>query len=240
MEKKNNVGTIIIIVVLVLVVLGLCGYIAYDKGIIFNNNETEETNTVNEKDEEENKVPEEIEETENYDYVEISAQLSENLSDFLVRYAYNNGVDLLSLTDLRLGLVNLLLDDVQVYNNGTVQPFPYVSYDKYSAKYKELYGDNYSLETDLANVSSVAIADRNNEYVGENNISWNNTGVSGSTYALRAQNISYDSGAKLYTLSGTYAKTDFDGSVSNGTFTIKYTKSNNVKNLKSIVLTASN
>jgi len=54
MEKKSNVGLIIVIVLLLLVILGLCGYIAYDKGLIFNNepsvNENEES-----KDKENNK-----------------------------------------------------------------------------------------------------------------------------------------------------------------------------------------
>ncbi len=39
MEKKNNGGLIAIIIVLVIALLGVCFYVAYDKGLIFNNKE---------------------------------------------------------------------------------------------------------------------------------------------------------------------------------------------------------
>ena len=55
MEKKNKGGLIAIIILLVIVVLGLVGYIAYDKGLIFNSEkeveEKEETEEIENKEE---------------------------------------------------------------------------------------------------------------------------------------------------------------------------------------------
>ncbi len=51
MEKKNNSGLIAIIIVLVIALLGVCFYVAYDKGLIFNNKEE-----VEEKEEENNEI----------------------------------------------------------------------------------------------------------------------------------------------------------------------------------------
>ena len=100
MEKKNNVGLIIIILLLVMIVLGLCGYIVYDKGLFFNSDETEEKEETNKNE----GLTDESEKTEEYNYTEISNLLNDKLSGFIAFNAYDkNGVDLLSLVDLRIG-----------------------------------------------------------------------------------------------------------------------------------------
>lgn len=46
MEKKSNAGLIAIIIILIVALLGLGFYVAYDKGLIFNNEETKEKQEV--------------------------------------------------------------------------------------------------------------------------------------------------------------------------------------------------
>ena len=226
--KKN-----VVIIVLVCITLCLGVYLICDKILDKQNNIDEN------KQESENLPTEEKQEIQNYNYTEISNELNKHLSEFVAyRYDNRNGVDLLSIGDIRLELINFLLmksNVTQTYNDGVVQSFPYVSYETYKSKYYEVYGGNYSLDTDLSSANPRVA---HHDYVGENNIAWNGTwGVSGYKYSLTAQNITYDSENNLYVLSGLFevknAESVYDHS---GTFVIKYTKANNIKTLKSIIL----
>lgn len=85
MEKKNNGGLIVLVIILLVALLGVCGYVAYDKGLIFNKDvETNEE----EKKETENKVEENNTES-NYVSLEVKDEKCIN-SDSMV-YSIRSG-----------------------------------------------------------------------------------------------------------------------------------------------------
>lgn len=122
---------------------------------------------------------------------------------------------------------------MNMYNDGVMQSFPYVSYDDYKNLYLEVYGNNYSFEEDLSNASKT-VANQNNQYIPSGNISWNGTCGGASKYNLTAESITYNKSSKNYTLTGKYAVED---NSETGTFKIVYNKENRSNHLKSIIIT---
>lgn len=223
MEKRNNnVVFAVIITILVMIIIGLIAFIILDKP-------EEEINEPNI--EENNKENEE--QLENYDYSKITEELNNNLQYFMT-YKLSTYKSL-NTSDSRLSLINSLLgksDKVMTYDKGTVQPFPYVSYDEYKKLYLEVYGNNYSFESDLSSASD-AVVSTNNKYLGTGYISWNNTGSALGNYILTAENINYDETTKIYVLSGKYT---VENSNESATFEITYNKLNGVNYLKNITI----
>ena len=223
MEKRNNnMVFAVIITILVMIIIGLIAFIILDKP-------EEEINEPNI--EENNKENEE--QLENYDYSKITEELNNNLQDFMT-YKLSTYKSL-NTSDSRLSLINSLLgksDKVMTYDKGTVQPFPYVSYDEYKKLYLEVYGNNYSFENDLSSASD-AVVSTNNKYLGTGYISWNNTGSALGNYILTAENINYDETTKIYVLSGKYT---VENSNESATFEITYNKLNSVNYLKNITI----
>lgn len=220
MENKKN-G--LLIVIIILLVVALLGTVLYDKGLIFSN-ETE--------------IEDQEQQEEKYDYTEISNTLNGKIATFIAYRGNEDGIDILSTPDKRLALIDYLImgtKECLIYDNGVMQAYAYTSKEVYKNKYYEVYGDNYSLDNDLKNVNS-GVANANDNNLGENYISWNNTwGTIGNTYMLIAQNIIVEN--EVYSLTGTYIKTNIDNVLeSDGTFEIKYTKKDNVKNIESIIL----
>ena len=223
MENKKNGILMVIIILLVVALLGTVLYIVYYKGLIFSN-ETE--------------IEEQEQQEEKYDYTEISDTLNEKIATFIAYRGNDDGIDILSTPSKRLELIDYLImgtNECLIYDNGVMQAYAYTSKEVYKNKYYEVYGDNYSLDNDLKNVNS-GVADANDNNLGENYISWNNTwGTSGTKYKLIAQNITVEN--EVYSLTGAYIKNNYDNVLeSDGTFEITYTKKDNVKNIESIIL----
>ena len=80
LPKKKNTGLIITLIILILIILGLVGYICYDKGLIFQKVETKEEKKDNKKQEKTDK--EEISVAEESTIEEKVKELSENFADY--------------------------------------------------------------------------------------------------------------------------------------------------------------
>jgi len=90
MENKNNGGLIAIIIILIVALLGLSFYVAYDKGLIFNDGEKEVEE--NEKDVEVEEDTNVKENESNYVSLEIKDEncINSNTSTYKVRYGFDN------------------------------------------------------------------------------------------------------------------------------------------------------
>lgn len=80
LPKKKNTGLIITLIILILIILGLVGYICYDKGLIFQKVETKEEKKETKKKEEVKE--EEISPAEESTIEDKVKELSENFADY--------------------------------------------------------------------------------------------------------------------------------------------------------------
>ena len=217
-----------IVIILSVIILGLGTFIVFDK-VLENKSESNI--------QENNQLETNKDQVQSYDYAKITEEVNDKLLSFITyRASSKNNTDALDTADFRLDLINsLFMNDnkMNMYNDGVMQSFPYVSYDDYKNLYLEVYGNNYSFEEDLSNASKT-VANQNNQYIPSGNISWNGTWGGASKYNLTAENIIYDESSKYYTLTGKYIVED---NSETGTFQIVYNKENISNYLKSIIIT---
>ena len=218
-KKKSNIGLIITIIILILVILGLVGFIAYDKGLIFsNNNKKQETVEIDN-------------ELDDIDYEEISEELE--------KYFYiNNELDVYNSlsTDAskRIRFVQSFITKFDEYEKreDLSQNNPYVKKEYFISKYKEVYGNNYSFEEDLKkDKGRSTLEEYNNDYY-----SWNGTiGVTG----VKEQKIIAEELTKEdddYVLTGYVETTNVDEKQNKYSFKLIYTKKGENKYLKDIIV----
>lgn len=228
-ERKNNTGLVVLTTVLVMLVLGMGAFIIYDKVI----NKTNEPNS-----EENNKVDNnDSNDITEYDYADINKTLNNNLSNFINFRGKTDGVNLLANAEGRLEILNAYLMQNNLtskYDDGIMQPFPYVSYDVYKTKYVELFGNGYNLDTDLKNVSGPVANDCDDvDSLSGKNICWNGTwGDTLNDIVLNSTKVSNISDNN-YSIIGNYVN---NGNSETGTFEIQYVKTTNAKYLTSIKL----
>ncbi len=225
-ERRNsNTGLVVLVTVLVMLVLGMGAFIVYDKVI----NKTNEPST-----EENNKNDSDVVE---YDYANIDKTLNKNLSNFINFRGTTDGVNLLSDAARRLELLDAYLMQNNLYSthdDGIMQPFSYVSYDTYKAKYTELFGNSYSLDDDLRKENGPIANECNgvNSLSGKN-ICWNSTwGETPTDIVLSSTKVSKISDNN-YSIIGNYVNRE---NSETGTFEINYVKDANTKYLTSIKL----
>lgn len=240
-NRKTSKGLIVVIILLILIILGLIFYIVYDKGYIFKDVEVKENNTKKAKEKDEESLDKQI----SFDSDIVSKQLNDYVGSFLP-YKYKTdmkNIDLLTSSDYRVNLLNWIFmrNSVKIYNDGGMQPFPYVSVDEYKNKYSLVYDSTSNLEVDLRNSIIQTNMEGFRDKIGFDFISWNNNWGSVSTdYILEVKNITYSGKNKNYILDGTYQQKDNvspNGEIlSSGNFQIVYTKRDNLNRLVSITL----
>lgn len=224
-DKKNNSNPwIIITIILTILVLGLVGYISYDKFYlekkIKGENTTEKTDTKKEKEEKLN-VPDE---------------LSERLKYFMT-WGEADGTDMLSITRYRVIYIGMELDNIRkTTNDPGRQEVGYIEYDIFKEKYEEIYGNNYNLDLDLKESGQMEECDGFPSIANQKNVCWSiNYGVFGGEYEYIIESRQRDK--DLYIVEGTRKETFPDGEQRNNKFKIVYTIKDNTGYLKSIMIT---
>ena len=170
------------------------------------------------------------------DMAAVSAQLNKDLGVYLAgsATATEDNVDLLTLPEKRMELVNIVLEaqgKSQVSNNIT-----YVTDEVYKTAYTEVFGSDSQLQTDLdaaykdkANVDSV---------IGAGNVGWTSKAQVGLVRTLTATAVTYDTASKTYVINGTYADTQLGADAGSGTFLISYGSNSGTKYIVKITLAA--
>ncbi len=145
-EKKKGVGSKIVIVLLILVVLGLVGFIAYDKGYIsLGKKETKieekKDSTSNTKEKEEKKEELDIESTEVQDlYYNSNNHLGVGIDENVYNSSELKVSDMTE--DYKMGLAyNIFKKDINTKNEGTYT-IENVSEEKVKAAYETVFGSN--------------------------------------------------------------------------------------------------
>lgn len=229
----------VLIIVLSIIVLCLGGYLVYDKIILNDNNGEVVDNNENNSSEGNDDVDNNNNEESNYDYKMIDSLLNEYLGGYINRVDVD-GSNVIGTSEGRLTLLDLILTQLKLctwHDDGTIQAFPYVTYDTYRNKYIEVFGNYANLASDLENVSSSIANDCSYSSLSANNICWNgNWGVTGDKRELTSAKV-LNSGNDSYKIIGTYARYDYEKTViETGTFEIEYVKNSNSKYLTSIKL----
>ena len=238
--KKSNRIYLIIVVVLALALIGTGGYLAYIK---MNEEEKKEPTTQ----EEEKDTEEEKDKIIEFDSTAVDEQLNKYLTTFLNFRVVGNpslfGQDLLADAGLRGDLVNSIFREIEPcehYNDGPIQPFPYVQREIYENKYLEFYGKADLFEQDLVNgYPHFSTGENYQQYIGTGDyIVWNDTwGYTPISFTLHAEQILYQAKEKQYTLSGSYQMTDENPETKNGTFTLVYFKDEQEQNhIQSLII----
>lgn len=240
MENKNNGVLIGLVVVLVILVLGLMGYIVYDKGLIFNNeNKVEENNKGNEVDNEEF-----VEHSVPTDMNLVSTKLNENgLNFYLMRvyHSWRNNGNLLNDSSNKLNLLNIYLARNDLTAVGCDYQCAVISLETYKDKYAEVYGslDNFEYDTNNASAPVFGISDGYWD-VPTGYVHWNMVwGVSSYNINLEATSVTYDENNNNYVISGNMmAIQDGSNIGSKGTFTITYVNDGTKNYLTGITITS--
>lgn len=237
--KKSNKIYIIIIIVLALALIGTGGYLAYIK---MNEEEKKEPTTQ----EEEKDTEEEKDKIIEFDSTTVDEQLNKYLTTFLNFRVVGNpslfGQNLLADAGLRGDLVNSIFREIEPcehYNDGPIQPFPYVQREIYENKYLEFYGKEDLFYKDLVDGKRFHTSEEYQQYIGTGDyIVWNDTwGYTPISFTLHAEQILYQAKEKQYTLSGSYQMTDENPETKNGTFTLVYFKDEQEQNhIQSLII----
>ena len=146
-KKGKNKGLIVLIIFLILIILGLVGFIVYDKGILFNSKKEIK---------EEEKIEKEVidEELEDVDYAEANELLNKYFEEFASYRPLQLSKDNSSSTAAfrRILLVSMIININKEHKladfDQTNQCGTYVTKDFFKDKYKKVYGDNYSFDSD--------------------------------------------------------------------------------------------
>lgn len=240
MENKNNGVLIGLVVFLVILVFGLIGYIVYDKGLIFNNEQEineEENNNSNDKEEV-------IEQSVPTDMSLVSTKLDEfGLNKYVMRmyYDWNKG-NLLNDSSNKLNLLNAYFMKNNLITSGCDDQCAVISLDTYKAKYAEVYGglDNFEYDTNNASELVFSISDGYWD-VPSGYVHWNQVWGTSSYYiTLNATQVTYDEDSKNYVIDGNMMATEWDNvSIgSKGTFKITYVNDGTKKYLTGITITS--
>lgn len=238
--KSSNTGLIIVVTLLAVAVIGLIGFIVYDKVVDKPNDPSveennKETDKKNEQNKEENNNSDKNDE---YNYSNIDKDLNKYLSFFINFRGKTNGTNLLATAEGRLELLNSYLMENELciwHDDEIMQRFPYVKYDSYSSKYKALFGSENDLDTDLKNVDGTVANDCSDvSSISGKNICWNgNWGDKLTDIELNSTKVSNISD-NIYSIIGNYTN---KATAEVGTFEIQYVKTNSTKYLTSIKLT---
>ena len=221
-NKKSKLLMGILIGILLTLVIGMGAFIVYDKVLSNDSNQVEnENNSVN----------------NNYNYSEIDKLLNENLSNYINFRVTTDGINSLNTSEGRLELVNSILMELELcnwYDGEEIQSFPYVKYNIYKEKYKELFGSSNDLEQDLKKVNSfIANTCTNISSLSDNNICWNGTwGATNNDIVLKSKKVS-EINDNNYKITGNY-NNKFNNEI--GIFEIEYVKTSSDKYLTSIEL----
>lgn len=242
MEKKNNKGIVVALVIAIFIILGLGGYIVYDKVLnkedIQNNNDKKE------------------EELNNLNYSQINETLERYIFDYVAKCDdmpdfENNVESRLEFTTWVFFRDGDILESGDDYTFG--QDFVYVSKKDFEAKYNKIFGDQYNCIEDLAieekRCSTDSEAERVcvnagysipeiNDYLkSDDYISWFTTyGTGWPQYTINATKVVKSEND--YIISGNYElyNPDETEKLEEGTFSVVYAKKGNDPYLKSVSL----
>lgn len=233
MENKNNGVLVGLVVFLVILVLGLIGYIVYDKGLIFNNtNEVEENNKGNEIDNEEV-----LEQSVPNDMSLVSTKLDEfglNRYVMFVQSNWDKG-NLLNDSSNKLNLLNAYFMKNNLFTSGCDDQCAIVSLDTYKTKYAEVYGSLDNFENDTNNASAPVFSTAQAGYAQWNKV-W---GTSSYSITLQATSVTYDEINKNYVIDGNIIDVQDGNSIgSKGTFKMTYVNDGTKKYLTGITITS--
>ena len=232
MENKSNGGLIAIIIILVIALLGLSFYMAYDKGLIFNNqNDVEENGNADDVEaKEEDNLVEQLVPT---DMSLVSTKLDEFGLNRYVMHEYsdwNNG-NLLNDSSNKLDLLNAYFMENNLVTSGCDDQCAVISLETYKAKYVEVYGSLDNFEYDTANASSYVFSISDSYWdVPAEYVHWNQVwGLLPYNITLEATSVTYDENNQNYVIDGNMMATQWDNNTetnvsigSKGTFKITY------------------
>lgn len=224
-QKKKVKFEWIIILGLSICLIGVFGFIVYDK--IIKESKVEENQI-------ENKV-------------NITAEMDIRMSNFdmienIVRLSESKEGNLFADSNMRIEYLHYVIQKNKL--NGTAgldysQGFAYVSREIYENKYYELFGDLYNLNSDLSTMNSNKIIECSqfSDLPVGNYMCWNPVyKLSDVEYDFELTNKVLDN--NTYILSGVYTMFQFNTDVmkENGTFEVKYVIKDDSFALSSVVL----
>lgn len=232
MERKNN-GLIAMVVILTILVLGLGGYIVYDKFM-------EDKKDANNEKENEIRKETEDEELKNVNYAEVNKQLNK----YFGGSAYIPIMDIEDLAtsaDKRILFTTFVIGEDQEYKE-TEDDYPqsifYVTKVFFKEKYQSIYGTNYSFDEDYKNLEEHAILFEDIKRLGNDSYGWNSSyGINPATGTLEATNLEKEN--DKYILSGKFILEDRSSEkteTKEESFKIIYTKENENRYLVDITL----
>lgn len=223
---------LVIIIILATCLLGLGGFVVYDK-FLKDEPATEENNN----------------EQNGKDVDAINSDIEKRVMDLSViekfldygNFEFESNKNVLDDAYNRLDYVVLSFKDN--YNStsdeyGQLQSMAYVSYNDYQNKYNEIYGPLYNFEDDLNNSNGAIYDDCAEDYAELSNgnyICWMHPGITGTKTKMTINNKKFND--NIYTLDGIYNITSSNGTekVKDGTFEIQYIIENNKEYLSSII-----
>ena len=220
MENKSNKGLIGLVVVLIIMVLGLGGYIVYDKVFsIEKENKKVEKETTNKQIKEE-KVEIKNQDVENY--------LNKYMETFL--YFYKDFTK--ATTRVAFVAYNLTIDNQTKEIDGTMGI--YVEKSVFKDKYLEIYGEgNYDFDKDVEEASKGKNDERFfDDYstdIGNDYYAWigSRMAYAPAPFKFTVSNVSYDKKNKIYISKGSYNNHDLKDGQTEGNFTYKFKLNNN-------------
>lgn len=230
--ERTNKGLVVAVVILTILVLGLGGYIVYDKFMINEKDTSKENETT------QNEATQD-EELTNINYTEINNQLNK----YFGGVAY---VPILDVNDLstdarsRILFTTLVIekDEESKETDDDAQTLNYVTKAFFKEKYQSIYGTKYSFEEDYKNLGDTAVLFEDSKRLENDTYGWNNTrGIAPIAGTLEATNLVKEN--DKYILSGKFIFTDRSGEkteTKEGTFKIIYTKENDNRYLEDVIL----
>ena len=245
MKNESNGVLIGLVVFLVAIILGLVGYIIYDKELILDNeNKIEENNKENETNKEEV-----IEQSVPTNMNLVTSKLDElGLNQYVMHEYWNwNKENLLNDSSSRLTLINAYFMKNNLTSSGCDDQCAIISLDTYKAKYEEVYGslDNFENDTNNSPATVFSISDGNNNWnIPNGYVHWNKVwGASEYVINLQATSVTYDENNKNYVIDGNMMATQWNNDTesfvsfgSKGTFKITYVNDDTKRYLTSITI----
>ena len=246
--KKNNPILLLIIILLLVGILGVGGFYVYKNYIEKDNKNTGNTEPMETTDVKENNTGSESTKVTDVEEDNISSNSSSiNLDEINIRineydeflaktFWRNKGENLIS-GELKFNLINLTVPNSKTYDNGTVQSFPYVTYDEYKTQYEKLYGDSSKMDQEIKDLNKKDTVNAENQYLGKGYISWNGTWspVPYRNFKLTAKKAKNKTNG--YIVYGTYICDETgEEKQPSGDFKIEYSKQNDKDVLVSIII----